>query len=96
MSGAFAHPLNIAVAKGVYKKYPLVQKLGDCLCVPPILVKDSITQLGQFGHRQQDVFHDEVVQTDIDIEGGRNESEEEFDEGHLFVYLRLKQGIDDF
>lgn len=87
--------MEVCITEGVYHQDPLVEKLRDCLRVPPILIEHSILELSDLSHRQQNVLHNQVIQANVDIEGHRNEPKEELSEAHPVVGLRLDERIDD-
>lgn len=94
MSYPLTQSPQIGVTEGSNQQDPLVQKLWDSPGIPPILVKYSPPQLSQLSHGQQDVLHDEIVQTDIYVESRRDQSEEELEERHRTIYFRLKERTD--
>lgn len=52
---------NIVIAERVDQKYPLLQKLRDCCCIPPVRVEVPWFQLGYLGHSQHDILHYEII-----------------------------------
>jgi hypothetical protein len=81
----FPEHSKVFFSEGIYQQNPLIEKIIDCLCIPPILVVDSRFHSGDFSNDWYNIFENHKVQTNINVENWWYESEKEFDE---FILLQ--------
>ena len=61
-------------------EYPLVKKVVQSFCIPPVQIKNSLFHSSDFSYGWDDVLKNHEIQTDINVEDGRDEPEKQLNE----------------